>query len=88
MNPFKAIALIVVLTTVSPAFGETSNEAAKEIVTEQEVRQALRILIRAGVLGVKDSELIVKNPSIFDQLERQGHVESGGNHTSAICIKE
>lgn len=88
MNPFKAIALIVVLTTVSPAFGETSNEAATEIVTEQEVRQALRILIRAGVLGVKDSELIVKNPSIFDQLERQGHVESGGNHTSAICIKE
>lgn len=88
MNPFKAIALIVVLATVSPAFGETLSEAKKEVVTEQEVTQALRLLIRAGVLGVKDSELIVKNPSIFDQLERQGHVESGGNQTSAICAKQ
>ena len=88
MNKMKSVALIAMLLLLNPAFAQENGPMQPVVITEFKVKQAISLLIKAGVLGVENSELVVKMPSILEQLEQQGHVDTGHASPNAICIKE
>lgn len=88
MKNVKSLALVAVLLFIVPAFAEDNQTPDSKIITELQVKQAISLLIKAGVLDVDGNELVVKRPAILEELERQGHVGSGHATPSSICAKE
>lgn len=88
MKNTKSLALAAVLLFMVPAFAEENKEQDSKIITELQVKQAIILLIKAGVLDVDGNELVVKRPSILDELEQRGHVGSGHATPSSICAKD
>lgn len=88
MRTVKSLALVAVLLFMAPAFAEENKEQDSKIITELQVKQAISLLIKVGVLDVDGNELVVKRPSILEELEQRGHVESGHATPSSICAKD
>ncbi len=88
MNNVKSLVLVVALLFMAPAFAEETTAQDSKIITELQVRQAISLLIKAGVLDVDGNELVLKRPTILEELERQGHVGSGQATPSSICAKD
>lgn len=88
MINMKSLTLVTVLLFVNPVFAQESNQQSSKVVTEFKVKQAISLLIKVGVLGVENSELVVRMPSILEQLNQQGHVDTGHASPNAICFKE
>ena len=87
MKNMKSLTLIAVLLFMNPVFAQESGTQESKVITEFKVKQAISLLIKAGVLAVENSELVVKMPSILDQLNQQGHVDTGHASPNAICAK-
>lgn len=88
MKNTKALVMVTILLFMTSAFAEETTAPDSKIITELQVRQAISLLIKAGILDVDGNELVVKRPSILEELERQGHVGSGHATPNAICFKE
>lgn len=88
MKNMKSLVLITGMLFINPAFAQISKEQASKIIIEFQVKEAIKLLIKSGVLNIENSELVVKRPSVLEELQQQGHVDSGHATTSAICIKE
>lgn len=80
--------MIAFLLMASPVFAETCEDQDSKIVTEDQIKKAISLLVKAGILNVENNQLIVKEPSVLDELDRQGYVGSGNATPSAICFKE
>ncbi len=88
MKNTKSLVMVTILLFMAPAFAEETTVPDFKIITELQVRQAISLLIKAGILGVDGNELVVKRPLILEELELQGHVGSGHATPNAICFKE
>lgn len=88
MKNMKSMALVAGLLIMNPAFAQENSVQGPHFVSEFQVRQAISLLIKANVLVVKNFELVVKTPSILEQLDQQGHVDTGHASPNSICIKE
>lgn len=88
MKNMKSLALVAVLLFMNPAFAEENKTQDSKMITEFQVKQAISLLIKAGVLAVENSELVVKTPSILEELSQQGHVGSGHAEPNVICAKD
>ncbi len=87
MKNMKSLTLVAVLLFMNPVFAQESATQESKVITEFHVKQAISLLIKAGVLAVENSELVVKTPSILEQLNQQGHVDTGHASPNAICAK-
>ena len=90
MKQLKTITLVMTsMVLIHQAKAEQSmGGAQKPRITELQVRKAIKLLVEAEILGVENNELVVKRPSILEELEQLGRVESGKASPSAICLKE
>lgn len=87
MKNMKSLALVAVLLLMRPALADESKVRAPQVITSLQVSQAISLLIEVGVLNVEDSGLVVKRPSVLQELYEQGHVEHGHAEVNAICLK-
>lgn len=88
MRNTKLLPLMVVLLFMSSVFAEENKNSEAKSITELQIKQAISLLITAGILGVEESELVVKKPSILEQLDQQGRLTSGHAESSTICVKD
>ncbi len=60
-------------------------------VTDEELWNSIEILIRAGILEIKDGHLLVKkeppSESPLDILSKCGRLKKGNTTASSICLK-
>lgn len=87
MKRIRILTMVAILFLLNPAFAENEGQQIKP-VTELQVKQAIDVLLRAGVLSLDGTALVLRKPTILQQLYNQGHVSSGKAETDAICAKE
>ena len=87
MKQVSRITLLAILLSFSSAFADGDKAQAPAEITELQVRQAISLLIEAGVLKVDGSKVLVDNPSILDELTRQGRVDMYHASPGSICAK-
>ncbi|MER2513202.1 MAG: hypothetical protein ABTQ25_12445 [Nitrosomonas ureae] len=84
--------LIFALALAMPGhFVFATEEIAKpapdvQQVSEEEVVTALIALIRAGVITVEDGKVVVKEPSVLDQLRENGRATVQKAADDSICL--
>lgn len=88
MKTIKPLLMVAFLLIANPVFAESCDDQDAKIVTEDQIKKAISLLVKAGILEVENNQLVVKEPSVLDELDRQGHVGSGNATPSAICFKE
>ena len=88
MKNTKSLVMVTILLFMAPAFAEETTAPDSKVITELQVRQAISLLIKAGILDIDGNELVVKRPSILEELEQQGRVGSGHATPSSICAKD
>ena len=55
-------------------------------VSEEEVVTALVALIQAGIITVEDGKVVVKEPSVLDQLRESGRATVERAADDSICL--
>ena len=88
MKTMKPLLMVAFLLMANPIFAENCEDQETKVITENQIKKAISLLIKAGILDVESNQLVVKDPSVLDELDRQGHVGSGQATPSAICFKE
>ena len=88
MKNVKSLTMVVVLLFMSPVFADSTGNQNSEQISDAQIQKAIGFLNKAGVLSVENSELVVKRPSILDELEMRGRVESEYSDTTSICSKQ
>lgn len=81
---FLAVAL---LSPVAPAMAETNAPAAsQEEVSEVQVTKALETLVKAGVIKIENGQIVVKAPSVLEQLSQGGRLRVESASYGSICF--
>lgn len=88
MKTMKPLLMVAYLLIANPVFAENCEDQEGKVIMENQIKKAISLLIKASILDVESNQLVVKDPSVLDELERQGHVGSGQATPSAICFKE
>lgn len=67
---------------------EEATKPATDVqqVSEEEMVTALVALIRAGVITVEDGKIVVKEPSVLDQLRQNGRATVERAADDSICL--
>jgi hypothetical protein len=83
---------ILALALAMPGhFAFATEETAKpatdvQQVSEEELVTALVALIRAGIVTVEDGKVVVKEPSVLDQLRQNGRATVERAANDSICL--
>lgn len=72
----------------TPQEGQTESEqtAPEEAVTQEDIEDAMSVLIESGVIEIKEGKVILKDPSVLDELRRNGRLSRKKVIRSSICI--
>jgi len=90
MKNVKSILLAVaLLSPVAPAAmaDETNAPAASQAeVSEEQVAKALVTLVKAGVINIENGQIVVKSPSVLEQLSQGGRLRVESASYGSICF--
>lgn len=88
MKNIKLIAFVAVSLYVGQVFAQTEATMRPKTVSEVQIKQAISLLLKAGVISLDEAKLVLKRPSMLEELTQQGYVETGYSEPSAICLKQ
>lgn len=88
MKNMKMVAFVVVLVSMGQVFAETEAALHPKAISEVQVKQAISLLLKAGVISLDEAKLVWKRPSMLEQLSQQGYVETEYSKASSICLKQ
>lgn len=86
MRNTKSLVIIVVLFMVTPIFAEDTKQQDPKIA-ELRVKQAINLLLNAGLLNPYENDVLVGRLSILEELRLTGRVETLSASPSSICFK-
>ena len=87
MKNMKMAAFIIVLLSMGQVFAE-SEALHPKAISEVQVKQAISLLIKAGVISDDEAKMVLERPSMLEELDEQGYVDSAHAVASSICAKD
>ena len=89
MKNVRSILLAVaLLSPFSPAMADETNApaASQAEVSEEQVTKALETLVKAGVIKIENGQIVVKAPSVLEQLSQGGRLRVESASYGSICF--
>ncbi len=89
MSRFRNIVALLMILSTKSAFAGSGRwtEAQERQAHDAEVVDAISVLVDAGIIEVQGSEIVVKHPSAFEQLQQEGRVDQYDVRSATICLK-
>tara|TARA_B110001454_G_scaffold43791_1_gene42836 strand:- start:3210 stop:3479 length:270 start_codon:yes stop_codon:yes gene_type:complete len=88
MRNTKSLVIVVALLLGAPIFAEEVKSQNVKVLSEIEIKEAIGLLLKAGILSAQETDTLVKRASILDVLSGRGRVQTLGAAQSSICGKQ
>lgn len=88
MRNTKSLVIVVALLLGTPIFAEEVKSQNVKALSKNEVKEAIDLLLKAGLLSTQETDTLVKRATILDELAGRGRVQTLGAAQSSICGKQ
>ncbi len=89
MSPNKLILTLALILSSQYALADdagTERAVGVQQVNHDDVVTALSLLIQAGIIDLKDGQIVVKEPSALEKLRKDGRVKVEASAAGSICF--